>query len=93
VDQGERGEESQQPPESESRTGWTPRRRTRERDPRCHGRGLGPGNRSVHTVHAAFPGRQVLFEWLLEMERRRSASRTKRLVKSQEIRDPITYLP
>lgn len=34
ADQGERGEESQQPPESESRTGWTPLPPPPEEDPR-----------------------------------------------------------
>ncbi|KAL7390550.1 hypothetical protein ABVT39_023158 [Epinephelus coioides] len=62
ADQGERerGEESQQPQESESRTGWTPGGRP-EREPRCHGRGLCSGNRAVKLVHTASRGRQVLW--------------------------------
>lgn len=60
ADQGARGEESQQPPpplapESESRTGWIPLLPRPlppcgggpERDPRCHGRGLGSGEGAV----------------------------------------------
>lgn len=60
ADQGERerGEESQQPQERESRTGWTPGGRP-ERDPRCHGRGLSSGNRAAKLVHTASRARQA----------------------------------
>lgn len=59
--QGEREEESQRPQESESRTGWSPplpansRRKTQRRAPRCHERGLHPGNRDREPVRGSFP--------------------------------------
>lgn len=66
ADQGERGEESQLPQESESRIGWTPGGGP-EREPRCHGRGLSSGNRAVKpALTASREGRCPV--GLLEME-------------------------